>query len=202
MDFVPNAGELLGGREAGRTRTNDCDALASRCFGRLRDDPAHLPGPVGDSLLDRFDGDGLVFQVERAGLLAGRGAHAAGELREVVRRVQIARSLEPVVLEHEVVPIRNLVVDRAASWAVAERNAAVHAARRLLAQIVAVERQRELAEMADALARELILLLLTIVFQKARNLTHHSDPASRPGSNPTILFERTPTTAIARLWAQ
>src|SRR3954451_22538602 len=182
MHRMPGPRELLGRGKACWTRTNDGNTLAGLCFRRLRDDPAHLPGLVGDGLLDGLNGDGLVFEVEGAGLLARGRADAARELREVVGGVQVARRLEPVVLEHEVVPIRNLVVHRAAGRAVAERNAAIHAARRLLAQIAGVERQRELAKVADAFARELVLLLLTVVLQKSRDLAHYPDPASWPGA--------------------
>src|SRR3954451_6017069 len=171
---MPGPRELLGRGQACWTRTNDGNTLAGLCFRRLRDDPAHLPCLVGNGLLDCLDGDGLVFEVEGAGLLARGRADAARELREVVGGVQVARRLEPVVLEHEVVPIRNLVVHRAAGRAVAERNAAIHAARRLLAQVAGVEGERELAEVANAFARELVLLLLTIVLQKSRNLAHAS----------------------------
>ena len=80
--------------------------------------------------------------------------------------------LLPVRLEDEVVPVRDLIVHRAAGWAVAERDAAIHAARRLVAQVALVDRQRELAEMAHAVAGELILLLLPVVFEKPCDLTH------------------------------
>ena len=79
-------------------------------------------------------------------------------------------------LEDEVVPVRDLVVHRAARRAVAERDAAIHAARRLLLQVAVVERQRELAEMAYAFAGELILLLLPVVFEKACDLAHRIRP--------------------------
>jgi hypothetical protein len=55
---------------------------------------------------------------------------------------------------------------------VAEGNAAIHAAPRLLLQVVVVQRQRELAEVAHALTGELILLLLPVVFEKACDLAH------------------------------
>ena len=57
-------------------------------------------------------------------------------------------------------------MDRAAGRAVAEGDAAIHAARRLLPQVAVVERQRELAEMPDAIAGELILLLLPVDSRK------------------------------------
>ena len=72
---------------------------------------------------------GVVVDVERAGGLARRRAHAARHLGEVVGGVQVERRRLPLVAVDEVVPVRDLVVDRAAVVAVGD--AAVHAARRL-----------------------------------------------------------------------
>jgi hypothetical protein len=60
----------------------------------------------------------------------------------------------------------------------AERDAAIHAPRRLLLQVVLVERQRELAEVANAVARELIFRLDAVVFEETCNLAHHAYSAA------------------------
>src|SRR5690606_6389098 len=60
------------------------------------------------------------------GSLTGSRAQAAGELREVVRRVQPLDRSVPVIAEDQVVPLRDDVAERATL--VAERDAAVHAA--------------------------------------------------------------------------
>ena len=86
--------------------------------------------------------------------------------------MQVARGFLPVVLEHEVVPVRNLVVHGAACRTVTERNAAIHAPRGLLLQVAFIERKREFAEVANTFAGQLILLVLPIVFEKARDLAH------------------------------
>ena len=59
----------------------------------------------------------------------GAGQSCPGELREVVRGVQPVDRLAPLVAVDQVVPVRDEVPERAAL--VAERDAAVHAARRL-----------------------------------------------------------------------
>ena len=81
---------------------------------------------------------------------ARRRADAAGDLREIVGRVQVARRLFPVAGVDEVVPVRDLVVDRAAGrrvrdgvGAVTIRHAAIHAARGLLADVLLRKRQNE-----------------------------------------------------------
>ena len=58
-------------------------------------DPALVPALVDDGVLDRLDAHRIVVDVERAGRLAGRRAHAAGELREVVGRVQDVERRSP-----------------------------------------------------------------------------------------------------------
>jgi hypothetical protein len=176
VDVVPGTGELLGRRHPGGAGAHDRDALAGAGLRRLGLHPAHVPRPVGDRLLDRLDGDRLVLEVQRAGLLAGRGADAAGKLREIVRGVEVAGRLLPIRLEHEVVPVRDLVVDRAARRPVAERDAAIHAAGGLFRQVVLIERQRELAEVPDPVGSELVLLLLPVELEEACDLAHWSAP--------------------------
>jgi hypothetical protein len=100
-------------------------------------------------VLDRLDAHRIVVDVERARFLARRRTDAAGELRKIVRRVQHVERLAPLLQVDEIVPVRNDVVDGAA--ALAERDAAIHAARALLRRGVVVERDDELAIVGDAL---------------------------------------------------
>ncbi len=102
----------------------------------------------------RLDADRVVVDVERAGCLARRRADAAGELGEVVGRVQHLDGVVPVAAEHQVVEVRNDVVDRAA--AVAERRAAVHAARALHLGLLVVERDDELLPVLHPLGHGLV----------------------------------------------
>src|SRR4029077_13289970 len=57
------------------------------------------------------------------------GADAAGEFRKIVGRVQCHQRLAPLVAIDQIVPVRDQIVDRAALMT--ERDAAIHAARRL-----------------------------------------------------------------------
>ena len=116
---------------------------------RLRRHPAFLEGLVGDGAFDGLDGDRVVVDVERAGGLARRRAHAPRHLREVVGRVQVERRRLPLVAVDQVVPVRDLVVHRAAVVAVGD--AAVHAARGLLLHLLLGQRLDELAPMLHAL---------------------------------------------------
>src|SRR2546426_906880 len=123
------ASELLSAGEARRTGTDDSHRLAGQLLGRLGLNPTFVEGAFDDAQLDLLDSDGVVVDAEDAGRLAGRGAEAAGELREVVRRVETVDGHSPLLAIHEVVPVRNDVAERAAL--VAEGDGAVHAAGRL-----------------------------------------------------------------------
>ncbi len=64
--------------------------LAGLAARRLRHDPALLPGTVDDRVLDLFDRHRVALaDLEHARRLARSGAQAAGELGEVVGRVQL-----------------------------------------------------------------------------------------------------------------
>ena len=117
MHVMAGARELLRAGHAGRAGADDGDLLAGLRRRRLRLDPAFSPGAVGDRAFDGLDGDRVVVEVERAGRLARRRADAAGEFREIIGRVQVARGLLPVAAIDEVVPVRDLVVHRTAGVA-------------------------------------------------------------------------------------
>ena len=126
------------------------DAATGALRGRLRHDPAFVPRAIDDRDLDLLDRHRVAFvDLEHACGLARRRAQAAGELREVVRPVQLLDRLLPAVAIDEVVPVRDQVPERAA--VVAERDAALHAARPLCSWRLG-ERQRadEFVEVADA----------------------------------------------------
>ena len=129
---VTGAGELLCGGQPGRAGPDDGDRLAGQLVRRQRHDPALVEGVVDDLDLDLLDGHRILVDAEHARALARRRAQPAGELREVVGGMQPLDRVAPAVAAHQVVPLR----DQVAQWTavVAERNAAVHAPRRLLAQ--------------------------------------------------------------------
>ena len=85
---MPGARKLLRAGEARRAGADDGDALAGFARRRLRLDPAFFPRLVDDRVLDRLDADRIVVDAQRAGFLARRRADAAGELGEIVGRVQ------------------------------------------------------------------------------------------------------------------
>ena len=174
---MAGARELLGCGQAGGTRADDGHLLAGLRRGRLRQHPTLGPGAIGDRVLDRLDAHRIVVDVERAGGLARRRAHAAGELRKVVGRVQHLGRQLPVVAIHEVVEVRNDVVDRAA--AVAKRRAAVHAARALHLGLIGRQRDDEFLPRLQPLRHGLVALFDAPMLEKPRDFAHVVTGAQR-----------------------
>ncbi|MEY9677574.1 hypothetical protein ABIE93_007508 [Bradyrhizobium elkanii] len=179
MHLVAGARELLRGGHAGGTRADHGDLLAGLNGCDLRLHPAIVPGAVDDRAFDGLDGDRVVVDVERAGCLARRRADAAGEFGEIVGRVQVARGFFPVALIDEVVEIGDLVVDRAArrarrgrAGAVAIGDAAVHAARSLVARVLLAQRNDEFLEVLESIGDRLVLAVMPLDLEKTCDLAH------------------------------
>src|SRR5450432_983418 len=148
-DGVARARQLLCTRHARAAGADDSHAPAGLRGRWLRDHPAFLPALVNDEMLDRLDTDRIVVDIERAGLFTGRGTYPARELRKIIRGMQDVERLAPLMPVYEVVPVGNDVVHR--TTGLAERDAAVHAARTLLRRFVVLEREDELAIAAHTL---------------------------------------------------
>ena len=83
--------------------------------------------------------------------------------------MQVARGLFPVALIDEIVEIGDVVVDRAArrarrhrTGAVAIGNAAIHAARGLVAGVFLAQRNDEFLEVLQALGDRRVLAIVTL----------------------------------------
>ncbi len=159
-DQVAHPVELVRRGETRRTRPDDGDRPPAPRERRGGRDPALVPGPVGDLLLDGLDRHRVAVDAHRARALAGRRADAARELREVVGPVEADRGLAPLAAVDEVVPLGDQVVDRAARGhaadqqpRVAVRDAAVHAARALVRELALGQVRVRLAPVVDPLQR-------------------------------------------------
>src|SRR5688572_8237218 len=182
-DRVAGAIELIGRREARRTRSDDGDLLPGPGGRRTRRHPALVPGAIDDRGLDRLDRDRLVVDAQHTRSFTRRRAQLAGELREVVRRVQPIDRGFPAIAIDEIVPVGNQVAERAALMT--ERNPAVHAAGALRLELARRVRQVDLAPVPDALGDRARRLLLAVDFDEPGRLTHgRSSPHPRRPPSP------------------
>ena len=135
-------------RKSGRTRSDDSNRFPAPFCHRT-----NFHQSVGERLLHdvAFDlADGHRFKIESAGAgpLAERRTDPRCEFREAAcRREQIPRLLHPAVC-NRLVEFRNLVPERTAC-SMAERDAAVHAALRLLLQDFRRRRNFHFAEIVN-----------------------------------------------------
>src|SRR4029077_13121236 len=148
MDVVARTRELLGASETRRTGTHNRNLPIGLAGRGLWFDPAFRECAVDNRAFDGLDRDRRVLDVQRAGRFAWRWTHAPGDFWEVVGREQIARGFGPVAAVGEVVPVGDLVVDRTADVTIGD--AAIHAARRLVARRLLAQRQHKLAIVADS----------------------------------------------------
>ena len=177
-DRVAGARELLRGGEAGGAGADDGDRLAGQAPGRLRLHPAVAERLVDDRDLDLLDRHGGLVDAEHARRLARRRAEPPRELGEVVRGVQALDRRAALAAPHEVVPLGDQVAERAAL--VAERDAAVHAATGLAAQLGGVALLVDLFPVHDAHRHGPPLGQLALGdLQKALRVSHPSPPGSR-----------------------
>jgi hypothetical protein len=184
--------ELGGRREARGAGPHDRDLLPRPLRRRLGDDPPHLEALVHDRLFDALDRDRVAVDPQDAGTLARGGADAAGELRKIVRLVEPLEGVVPLLPEDQVVPVGDQVVDGAARGhapqhrpGVAERDAAVHAPRALLAERLRGQVVVELAPVRRALGGRPVLGCLPSELHEPRRLPHSRRPPGPgdPGSS-------------------
>ena len=164
--------QLIGRGQAGRAGADDGDLFAGPLGGRFGGHPAFIEGAVDDGVLDVLDGHRRVGDTEHARAFARCRAHAAGELRKIVRLVQAIDRLFPALLINEMVPLGDEVVDRTAVAGLAKRHAAIHAARALRLQVSLLGRGVDLVVIVQALQRIAIRHRLALKLHKSSWFTH------------------------------
>src|SRR5215467_11849619 len=113
-------------------------------------------------------------------------AEAAGELREVVGGVKPVDRLAPPVAVDEIVPVGDQVAEGTALMT--EGDAAVHAARPLLLELLALERQVDLLPVVNALGHGPPRRGLTLDLEETGDLAH-----AQPSRGPRPSRRRPPT---------
>ena len=172
--------QLIGTREACRSRADDGHRLSRAGRRRIWCDPAFLPTLVDNGALDAFDCDRRFDNTQHARTFAGRGTNAAGKLREIVRLVQTVKRLAPESAVDEVIPLRNQVVDRttcghaANKFArVTKRNAAIHAAGTLRAEFVLRQMEVKFVPVRRAIESRHVGRDFAKVFDESSRFSHN-----------------------------
>src|ERR1700678_1695775 len=170
MDVVARPRELLGASKTCGTGAHNRNLFIRLASRGLWFDPALRVCAIDNGAFDGLDRDRRVLDVQGAGRFAWRRTDAPGDFWEVVGRKEIARGFGPVASVSEVVPVGDLVVDRTADVTIGD--AAIHAARRLIARCLLAQRQNELAVMADSVGSRRVTPVRAINLQESCDLTH------------------------------
>src|SRR5262249_5620145 len=113
VHVVADPGELLSTGHPRRPGADDRNLFPGLERWRFRLDPSLREGTIGDRAFDGFDGDGIILDIERAGGLAWCGTDAAGYFGKIIGGMEVARRFLPLAAIDEIVPVRDLIVDRA-----------------------------------------------------------------------------------------
>jgi hypothetical protein len=97
--------ELLRASEARRARTDDRDLFAGLALRLVRLETLRNRA-IGNLTFDRFNGDRILVDIERAGRFARSRTDASRKLRKIIGRMQIARGFVPVSAVDQIVPVR------------------------------------------------------------------------------------------------
>src|SRR3954468_1454203 len=143
--------------------------------------PAFVPTAIDDGGLDGLDRDWRIVDAKHARAFARSRTHPTGELGKVVGHVQTIECLAPQSAIDEIVPFRDHVVDRAARRhaadqlaGVTEGHAAIHAARRLIAQAFVFHVVMEFFPVAHTFLWCAVDGQLAQVFDESGRLSHVS----------------------------
>src|SRR5580693_1779640 len=167
---MPSPIQLLCSGESSGAGTNHRDPLARSHQWRFGANPIFAEGMLDDGFLDHLDGDRRFVDSQDAGGFARRGTNTTGEFRKIVGGMQHTDSFAPAVAIDQIVPIRNHVVQWAAGMA--ERNAAIHAARALRANLVLGKFLIDLEPVVHAFDDRTARRSFSRVFQETGCFTH------------------------------
>jgi hypothetical protein len=165
--------ELISCGQTSRTGSNDRDGLASSDLGRLRNHPSHLETAINDGALNRLNTNRVLVNTQDTSTLTRSGTNAASELREVVGHQETVESILPLVLEHQFIPFRDNVGDRAASLGLTERYTTVHTTSGLVFELVLVQARAQLSPVLETRVDRAVLLLTAFVHLEASSLVEH-----------------------------
>src|ERR1700760_2852745 len=152
--------------------------------------PAFLPRPFHDALLDHLDRDRRLIDTQHARRFTRRWTNPSREFRKIVRRMQTPDRALPAIVVRQVVPVGNQVVHRASG--VAEGHPAIHAARALVTLLLDRKRLVNFEPVLHPFFHFAARWLLALDFEKSGDLTHVS-PRLRPPESMELWFLHRPS---------
>src|SRR5215831_10142264 len=167
---MSGATELLCRCKACRTGTDNGDFLSAANLRQDRTNPAFKESALDDVLLVLFDRHRRLRDAQHARRLTRCRADAAGELGKIVSRMKLANCIFPTSTIDQIVPVGDEVVDR--TPCLAERYAAIHAARALFAQLLFGKVLIDLEPVVHALEHWTARSRLAVIVHEAGCLTH------------------------------
>jgi hypothetical protein len=165
--------ELVSAGQAGGTRSNNGNSLASADLRRAGNHPAHLEATVDNGTLNRLDANGVLVDAQNASALARSGADTTSELGEVVGHEQTVESVLPLVVKNQFVPLGDNVGDGATSLGLTEGNTTVHATGRLVLELILIETRAKLSPILETGGDRAVLLSTTLVLHEALSLVEN-----------------------------
>ena len=196
-DRVAGAVQLLGRRQTRRSDPTTATRLPVRVAGGsgVTQPSSNARSMIATSIALIVTGSSLMPSTHDPSHGAGHSRPVnSGKLFVACRRSIAAL---PAVAVHEVVPVGDQVAERAAL--VAEGDAAVHAARALLAQLLVGVRQVDLVPVAHPLGHGTRGLLVARDFDEAGRLTHGHPHHLRELERPALRAPRAPRPRATRL---
>jgi hypothetical protein len=180
---VTNSAKLLRSRQSCWSRTYNGHFFPAAMPRQLRLNPAFGEPALNDTLFDLLDRHRRLIDAQHASRFAWRGTNPPGEFRKIIGGVQLPNGIFPAAAINQIVPVGDDVIDRTSC--VTERDAAIHTARALVAQLrlrkILIDFEPIVHAFCDWPARG----EFTAVFHEAGGLTHAAPvqvPHLRAGS--------------------
>src|SRR5579863_8490815 len=132
--------------------------------------PSFRKATFHNILFDFLDRYGRLVDTEHARRLAWSRTDATRELRKIISRMQLTQRFFPAPAINQIIPVGDEIVNGTSG--LTEWNAAIHAARSLLAQFLLRKIQIDLKPIVDALCHRSAGRCLARIFYETRLLTH------------------------------
>ncbi len=162
--------QLLRRCQARRTRANHRHFFTCFLSSGLRHNPSITPAFFGNKALNGFDTYRVAIHIQSASRFARRWANTSREFRKIIGGMQGVQRLLIVTCVHQIIPIRNDIVDGAARCT--KRRAAIHTARCLYGGLFIRHWNHKFFVMLEALGNFAVLVFLTLKLHKTCHFTH------------------------------